>query len=58
MISKATKLTKQGYRDAFVSLVSFAAIVMVSVYEIASSQNVTRAPSHIRSGAPGEKNVP
>ena len=58
MISKATKLTKQGCKDAFASLVSFAAIVMGSVYEIASCQNVMRAPSHIRSGAPGEKNVP
>jgi len=32
MISKTTKLTKQGYKDVFASLVSFAAIVMVSAY--------------------------
>ena len=32
MISKTTKLTKQGYYDAFASLVGFAAIVMVFVY--------------------------
>jgi hypothetical protein len=35
MIAKTTKLSKQGYQDAFASLVSFAAIVMVGVYEIA-----------------------
>ena len=36
MISKTTKLTKHGYQDAFASLVSFAVIVMVPVYETAS----------------------
>ena len=41
MTSKTTKLTKQGYQDAFASLVSFAAIVMVSVYETACSTDDT-----------------
>ncbi len=37
MIPKTTTLAKQGHQDAFANLVSFAAIVMVFVHEIASS---------------------
>jgi hypothetical protein len=37
MISKTTKAHEAGWQDAFASVVSFAAIVMVSVCEIASS---------------------
>jgi di/tricarboxylate transporter len=50
MIAKPTKLAKQGNQDAFASLVSFAAIVVVSVYEIASgtARASLMAPTGVR----------